>query len=152
MPRSPAENYHQLRGRRHLGLTNPEKFDLTYGDVVRLIDNGEWRNFYEQWRRKQKRLNKIKSIGNICPKCKIEVCDPKDWNREGTLCKECQRIQLKEKGVINGRKAKLTGRTRGSGKCLEILDRKFCTICRRWKVGIVHIDDMTVCNQCLESV
>lgn len=50
MSRKPAKNYHQLRGRRHIGLSYPEKFGLTFKAVVSLVDSGLWRKFYHKWR------------------------------------------------------------------------------------------------------
>ena len=63
MPRKPKENYHQDRGRPHAGLTNPAKFGLTYKEVVKLIEDGNWTKFYHTWWRNQKK-------GVMCSSCR----------------------------------------------------------------------------------
>ena len=45
----------QMPGRTHSGLANPEKYGLTYNQVVQLIETGQWRNFYQRWSLKKKR-------------------------------------------------------------------------------------------------
>ena len=41
--------------RPHMGLENPEKFGLTYEEVVELIETNKWRTFYANWYKKEQR-------------------------------------------------------------------------------------------------
>ena len=41
--------------RPHAGLSDPEKFGLTYEEVVELIETGKWKNFYSTWHQKEQR-------------------------------------------------------------------------------------------------
>ena len=54
-------------GRPHKGLVNPELYGLTYEQVVNLIENGEWRNFYKRWHKKNR--SPIENITTKIPHC-----------------------------------------------------------------------------------
>tara|TARA_B100000749_G_scaffold280853_1_gene279305 strand:- start:6322 stop:6777 length:456 start_codon:yes stop_codon:yes gene_type:complete len=150
MPRPPAKNYYQTTGRRHLGLSHPERYGLTYIEVVRLIDEDRWRIFYTKWRRKQKQIKEISALKHVCPNCNNKVEDPSLWILAGTQCKKCEKINSHNIRVVAGKEAGLAGRSRGPGK--RVLGFKnFCSICRKWKENTLSLGKIRACESCIKK-
>jgi hypothetical protein len=83
-------------GRKHSGLTNPEKYGLTYNQVVELIESGRWKAFYENWKEKEDRK---KARGGARPwegKRNRSIKKPKDVKapEETFKCTNCNKVHL----------------------------------------------------------
>jgi len=139
--RKPRKNYYQLTGRPHVGMDDPEKFGLTYDEVVRLIDDGCWRNFYTVFLRKEKK-NKLIPTNHICPLCRRSELDLDQWRNNGKSCLTCVSKKNKETATIY--RAKRTNwHERG------VNETQYCSTCRNYKVNTVNLGDSIICQGCL---
>lgn len=145
MTRKPKDNYYQDKGRPHLGLENPEKFGLTFNEVVDLIDTGRWPSFLKSWKRKQKKIRKVREKKYVCPDCFSYVEDLSKWSYDGARCSECvnKRKVIPELSPEDREKGKRSRRQRRrchyckklTTECSTLLNRNICKSCARKILG-----------------
>ena len=128
MPKKPRERYYQSRGQPHKGLDNPEKYGLTFEEVVELIDNGEWPRFARRWREQRKKERYIIRLDFTCPECSQRKEDFDLWGEK--LCKEC----AKEKKSAGGKKSVMYSQNTKCTNCNKSTGNKvsdLCNLCLR---------------------
>ena len=118
MPRRPKENYYQVNGRPHAGLSNPKKFGLTFNQVVDLIDRGEWIRFYSRWLYAELKRKRVERLGYVCPKCQKIVLDVSDWREPPVCCRKCK------------------------------IDRVYCSNCRKENRIVFKTGSFKLCRTC----